>query len=285
MGLYDYREFIANEAACIELLRNIRWPEGVECPKCGHKKIWKLGNADDFKYKCSKCSYKFTETSGTIFEKSRTPISKWICAIGLFKIGVSANQLKEEIGITYKTAWQMLSRIRKAIKDDPLTHQLSGHIEVDETYFGGKRKGKRGRGAAGKTPVVGIIQRNGKVRTIAVPDVKGNTLKNLVKQHVEKGSTVYTDGWKGYKGLEKHGFTHKAVDHDKEFISDDGDHTNSIEGYWRLSKHKLYARYHKISEKYLPDYLAESEFKFNERFQPDFIRLVLSRLLLVPLRG
>lgn len=227
MGLYDYREFIANEAACIDLLRDIRWPKGIECPKCGHKIVWKLGSADNFKYKCSGCSYKFTETSGTIFEKSRTPISKWICAIGLFKIGIAANQLKEEIGVTYKTAWQMLSRIRKAIKDDPLTHQLSGHIEVDETYFGGKRKGKRGRGAAGKTPVVGIIQRNGKVRTIAVPDVKGNTLKKLVKQHVEKGSTIYTDGWKGYKGLEKHGFTHKAVDHDKEFISDDGNHTNS----------------------------------------------------------
>lgn len=285
MGLYDYRNYIANENACRKLLYEIRWSHGIECPKCKHRRIWKLGQGNRFKHQCSECGYKFTDTSGTVFEKTRTPISKWIFAIGLFKIGISANQLCDEINVTYKTAWQMLKRIRKAIKSDFLTNQLSGHIEIDETYFGGRRKGKRGRGAAGKTPVVGIIQRNGKVRTMAVPNVKSVTLKNLVTQHVEKGSTVYTDGWKGYKGLEKHGFKHKPVDHDNEFISTDGNHTNSIEGYWRLSKHKLYARYHKISEKYLPDYLAESEFKFNERFQPDFIKLVLSKLLLLPVRG
>lgn len=285
MGLYNYREYIANEKACRKLLRDIRWPNGIKCPKCKHSKIWKLGEADNFKYKCSHCSYKFTETSGTIFEKTRTHISKWILTIGLFRIGISANQLKEEIVVTYKVAWEMLKRIRTAIKDDPLVNQLSGHIEVDETYFGGKRKGKRGRGAAGKTPVVGIIQRNGKVKTMAVPDVKSDTLQILVKNHVKEGSTVYTDGWQWYSGLKEHGFIHKLVDHDKEFISDGNTHTNSIEGYWRLSKHKLYARYHKISKKYLPDYLAESEFKFNERLQPDFIRLVLTKLIQVPLRG
>lgn len=285
MGLYDYKEYIANEKACRELLREIRWTNEIKCPKCKHYKIWKLGYSNGYKYQCSDCSYKFTETSGTIFEKTRTPISKWIFAIGLFRIGISANQLKEEIRVTYKTAWEMLKRIREAIKDDFLMNQLFGHIEVDETYFGGRRKGKRGRGAAGKTPVVGIIQRNGKVRMIAVPDVKSDTLQNLVKKHVEEGSTVYTDGWQGYCGLKENGFKHQVVDHNNQFVSEEGSHINSIEGYWRLSKHKLYARYHKISEKYLPNYLAESEFKFNERHQPDFIRLVLSKLLLLPLRG
>jgi transposase len=173
----------------------------------------------------------------------------------------------------------MLTKIRKAIKRDPLTDLMSGHIEVDETYFGGRQKGKRGRGAAGKIPVIGLIQRNGFVRTIAIPNVKSATLQALIKEHVEVGSMVYTDKWKGYRGLENSGFSHKLVNHDKVFVSSKGNHTNSIEGYWRLSKHKLYARYHKISLKELPNYLAEAEFKFNERAHPDFIKLVLSKLL------
>ena len=140
MGLYDYRFYLANESECRNLLHEIRWPRGIRCPSCGHQAVWKLGKRNGFKYKCRSCKYTFTETSGTIFDKTRTPISKWICAIGLFKVGVSANQLKDEIRVTYKVAWQMLAKIRKAIKGDSLTDQLSGHIEVDETYFGGKRK-------------------------------------------------------------------------------------------------------------------------------------------------
>jgi transposase len=279
MGLYDYRFYLTDESECRKLLHEIRWPRGIRCPRCGFQAIWKLGKKDGFKYKCRSCKYKFTETSGTIFEKTRTPISKWICAIGLFKIGISANQLKDEIRVTYKAAWQMLTKIRKAIKRDPLTDQLSGHIEVDESYFGGRQKGKRGRGAAGKTPVIGIIQRNGSVRTIAIPNVKSATLQALIKEHVEAGSTVYTDSWQGYRGLDNSGFSHKIVNHDKIFVSSKGNHTNSIEGYWRLSKHKLYARYHKISPEQLPNYLAEAEFKFNERTDPDFIKLVLSKLI------
>jgi transposase-like protein len=190
MGLYDYRFYLADESECRKLLHEIRWPRGIRCPRCGIQAIWKLGKNDGFKYKCRSCKYKFTETSGTIFEKTRTPISKWICAIGLFKIGISANQLKDEIQVTYKAAWQILTKIRKAIKRDPLTDQLSGHIEVDETYFGGRQKGKRGRGAAGKTPVIGLIQRNGSVRTIAIPNVKSATLKALIKEHVNSSIMI-----------------------------------------------------------------------------------------------
>jgi transposase len=279
VGLYDYRFYLTDKTECRKLLHEIRWPQGTKCPTCGYQAIWRLGKKNGFKYKCRSCQNKFTETSGTIFEKTRTPISKWICAIALFKIGISANQLKDEIRVTYKAAWQMLAKIRKAIKRDPLTGQLCGHIEVDETYFGGKRKGKRGRGAAGKTPVIGLIQRNGSVRTIAIPNVKSATFQALVKEHVETGSTVYTDGWHGYRGLDNSGFSHKLINHDKEFASSNGNHTNSIEGYWRLSKYKLYARYHKISPERLPDYLSEAEFKFNERAHPDFIKLVLSKLI------
>lgn len=279
MGLYDYRFYLVDESECRKLLYQIRWPNGIRCLRCGHDAVWQLGKKNGFKYKCRRCQNKFTETSGTIFEKTRTPVSKWICAIALFKIGISANQLKDEIRVTYKAAWQMLSKIRKAVTRDHLTDQLFGHIEVDETYFGGKQKGKRGRGAAGKTPVIGLIQRNGDVRTIAIPNVKSATLQSLIKEHVEVGSIVYTDGWHGYRGLDNSGFSHKLINHDDQFVSSNGNHTNSIEGYWRLSKHKLYARYHKISPERLPDYLAESEFKFNQRNHPDFVKLVLSKLI------
>jgi transposase len=279
MGLYDYRYHLADENECRKLFQEIRWPDGTKCPRCGHEFIWKLGKKDRYKSKCRRCKYKFTETSGTIFEKTRTPISKWICAIGLFKVGISANQLKDEIRVTYKVAWQMFSKIRKAIKDDRLTSQLSGHVEVDEAYFGGRRKGTRGRGAAGKTPVIGILQRDGAVRVLAIPNVSSKTLQNLVKRHVEVGSTIYTDSYVGYKGLANSGFSHKVVNHQKSFVSRKGNHTNSIEGFWRLSKNKLYARHHKISGKHLPSYLAEAEFKYNERSHPDFIKLVLTKLI------
>ncbi len=239
MGLYDYRFYLANEAECRKLVYEIRWPRGIRCPACGHNMIWKLGKRNGYKYQCRSCRNRFTETSGTIFERTRTPISKWICAIGLFKVGISANQLKDEIRVTYKAAWQMLSKIRSAIKRDPLADQLSGHIEVDETYFGGKRKGKRGRGAAGKTPVIGIIRRNGCVRTIAIPDVKSSTLQAHIKEHVEPGSVIYTDGLQCYLGLDNSGFSHKVINHDKTFASGNDNHTNTIEGYWRLSKNKL----------------------------------------------
>jgi transposase len=129
------------------------------------------------------------------------------------------------------------------------------------------------------TPSVALRYRTRGVRTIAIPDVKSSTLQAHIKEHVEPGSVIYTDGLQCYLGLENSGFSHKVINHDKTFASGNENHTNTIEGYWRLSKNKLCTRYHKISAKRLPEYLAESEFKFNHRHNPDFIRLVLSKLI------
>jgi transposase-like protein len=163
-------------------------------------------------YRCRRCRHHFTETSGTIFTKTRTPLTKWVLAIGLFKIGISARALQTELSVTYKTAWAMLDRIRQAVSVDPLVRRLSGEVEIDDTYYGGRRKGKRGRGAAGKAAVIGIRQRGGRVRTILVPALDTQTVRELVRAHVRRGSRVYTDSLNIYRELQGMGYHITSVE-------------------------------------------------------------------------
>ncbi len=186
MGLYDCRRYLASERACVRLIRRIRWPQGPRCPCCRHWRIWKTQEQGIRKYFCARCSYKFSDTTGTLLEKTRTPLSKWILAIGLWKLGCPATALQAELGVTYKTAWAMLRSMRCAVATDTPFRKLSGQVEVDETYFGGRRKRERGRGAAGKTIVVGLRQRGGRVKTLVVPDLKAATFRHLIRQHVRK---------------------------------------------------------------------------------------------------
>lgn len=282
MGLYDYRKFIANELACRRLIRRLRWPKGIKCPHCKYSRIWKMQEEDKVEYRCKRCNYHFSDISGTIFEKTTTPFSKWIMAIGLFKIGISANKLKDEIHVTYETAWNILRLFRRSIANDALCNKLSGEVEVDETYIGGKRKGMRGRGAKGKTAVVGIKERNGKIRSIVIPDVSSDTLRTIIKQHVAKKSLVYTDKWRSYNYTRRDGYHHHRLDHNKEFVRGKT-HTQGIEGHWGHLKPTIVARYRKVSPKYLQSYLDENDFKFNERKNEDFISNVLRRLISYPL--
>ena len=153
MSLYTYRKFVASERACRRLLHQLRWPRGVRCPGCGGRWIWRMREAGRRDYRCRRCGYHFSDTAGTVFAKTRTPLAKWVLAIGLFRIGTSAQGLTRELAVGYKTAWKMLMALRTAITGDPLLERLVGRVEVDETYFGGRQKGKRGRGAAHKTAV------------------------------------------------------------------------------------------------------------------------------------
>ncbi len=177
------------------MIRQIRRPQGPRCPRCRHRRIWKTHEQGVRKYFCARCRYKFSDTTGTLLEKTRTPLSKWLLAIGLWKLGCSAAALQAELGVTYKTAWAMLRSMRRAVAEDTLFRKLSGHVEVDETYFGGGRKGRRGRGAAGKTIVVGLRQRGGRVKTLIVLDLKAATFRRLIRQHVRQRSTISTDGF------------------------------------------------------------------------------------------
>jgi transposase len=238
------------------------------------------------RYRCKTCRHHFSDISGTIFEVTRTPLSKWLLAIGLWKHGISASALQDTLGVTYKTAWVMLQAMRRAVSSDRFFGKLRGEVEVDETYYGGRRKGRRGRGAAGKTPVVGLRQRNGRVKTVVVPDLDAHTLRSIIRRYVRKGSTIYTDSLHSYTGLEEEGYHHAPVNHTETFIRWPNIHTQTIESQWAHTKPDVMARHHSISPTMLPEYLSENDFRFNERHNPDFIRAVVKKLVtFYPRRG
>jgi transposase len=281
LGLYHYKAYIANEVFAKSLLRNIRWPKGISCPRCQQKhKIWK--SSQD--YLCGHCSYHFSVTSKTIFARSHLTVSQWVIAIGLFKIGVNGLGLQWAIGCHYRTARRVLGSIRQAVLNDPLIAQLSGEAEVDEAYYGGKRKGLRGRSAKGKTIVLGFKQRAindqpAKVKTIVIPNVEEYTLNEAISRYVKESSKVYSDGFRGYNSLGANGYQHLPFDHTVKFIKTDVVHTQGIESYWGVTKPITKSRYRKITKKNMPFICAENDFKFNHRENPDFICLVLKKLL------
>lgn len=279
LGLYDYKAYIANEAFARSLLRSIRWPHGIACPRCSRKKIWRIGTD----YQCGDCQLHFSDTSGTIFQKSHLTISQWIIAIGLVKVGINAVGLEWAIGCRYQAARRTLNLIRTAVAHDPILRQLQGEIEVDETYYGGRRKGKRGRGAAGKTIVLGFKERKGKngtsrVKTVVIPNVKEETLTRAINRHVKIGSTVYTDGLSSYD-LDADRYQHLPFDHSVRFVKSPVIHTQGIEGHWGHTKPITKSRYRKLNKKNLPGICAENDFRTNHRQNLDFIRLTLEVLL------
>lgn len=285
-GIYNYRRYIANESLCLQLIKRIRWPDKICCPRCNSPKIWRMRESNRVEYRCKKCHYHFSNTSGTIFEKTKIPLSKWILAIGLWKIGISGLQLQWAIGVNYKTARTMLKAMRQATVNDTMFIKLSGEVEIDDTYYGGRRKGKRGRGAAGKMPVVGLRQRNGKVKTIVVPKLKAEILRKIIRTHIIPGSIIYTDDVSFYKGLRLKEYNHKLLNKTFGFIHLPNIHLQNVESTWAHTKPDLKARHHKLSHETLQEFLAENDFKFNNKQHPDFIGLMIQKLVnFYPLSG
>jgi transposase-like protein len=285
IGLYEYRKIIANEKVAYEFIRKVRWPKGVRCPRCEYPRNRHFVENGVPRHQCKKCDYKFSDITGTIFQNTKLPLTKWIAAIGLFKIGISALQLSKEISISYRIAWKLMHKLRNIV-DDPLLNQMCGKIEIDETYYGGREHRHRKYGKTGftnKTPVIGIRSRDGKVKTIALPNLQSQKIKQILKEHVEPGSILYTDDHKLHRKFGQWGFTHKKINKLFGFLVKPDIHTNSIEGYWMLSKNKLYARHHQMSKKYLPKYLAECDYKFNNRNQLDPIKDIVQRLIFTSL--
>ena len=205
-------------------------------------------------------------TANTIFHKSRTSLTTWFYTIYLMaqtRGGISAKQIERETGVTYKTAWRMCKLIRSRLDED--SDPLSGEVEVDESYFGGKRKGKRGRGAEGKTPVVGLAQREGHLRTVVVPNVKTKTIMPIVAETVKLGSTLYTDELGTYNRLSRMGYRHSRIMHSAKVYVIGNVHTNTIEGFWSLVKRGISGVYHHCSPKYLQHYVNEYAFRYNHR--------------------
>lgn len=268
-----------------EMLERIRWPNGTVCPHCGIVgESYRLNGKKDSKkpvrkgvWKCKGCRKQFTVMVGTIFSGSHIPLRKWLMAIYLLcssKKGMSAHQLHRMLGVTYKSAWFMVHRIRYAMSQPPLSNKLKGIIEADETYIGGKGKGKRGRGAEKKEVIFTLVERNGEIRSTHVANVTATTLKKAIRENVDKESTIMTDTFRSYKGLDKEFKNHYTVEHgEKEYVRGIV-HTNTVEGYFSLLKRGITGSYHHVSKQHLPFYINEFDFRYNYRKVSDKERTI-----------
>ena len=261
----DFNRDFPNDDACLEWLKNHLYPNGIFCQRCGqvtkHHKITTRRS-----YSCDVCGRHVHPTSGTIFEHSPTPLKLWFHAIYLMsstRCGISAKQIERETGVTYKTAWRMFHQIRSLLQED--TPALTGEVEVDETYIGSRKPGKRGRGAEGKSIVFGMAQRKGDVSITVTPDLKSATLYPIIKEHVIPDSMIYTDEYPAYNKLKKHGYTHKRVHHASKAWVIGNAHTNTIEGFWSALKRGISGVYHAVSAKHLQGYINEYSFRYNHR--------------------
>jgi len=257
------------------LLESILWLKGPICPHCNSKEAYRLIGKSDSKrparkglYKCKKCRKQFTVTVGTIFEDSHIPLSKWLLAIHLLcssKKGMSTHQLHRMLGITYKSAWFMAHRIRYAMTQSPLADKLGGFVEVDETYIGGKARGRHGRGAAKKTVVFALLQRNGQVRSTPVENVTAKNLKGIIRENIAKDAYIFTDDFSSYRGLGKEFRKHVIIPHTHGDYGSGQLHTNTVEGYFSLLKRGLNGVYHHVSKQHLQRYLDEFNFRYSLR--------------------
>jgi transposase-like protein len=268
---------------------SIHWPNGAVCPHCKNanaKRIWKIEANAKKKiraglHQCGKCDKQFTSTIGTIFEDSHIPLRKWLIAFYLnsaSKKGISSLQLQRTLGLgSYRTALFMQHRIRHSLKETEFGDKLSGTVEVDETYVGGKQQGV-GRGRKdNKIPVVALLERGGRVRSQVMRHVTGANLKQVVKDNVAICTDVNTDDHFGYRGLEPK-FNHHVVKHSaKEYVRREKNRlvtTNGVEGYFSLLKHGVMGTFHHISEQHLPLYLAEFDHRHNFRDVTDGQRTI-----------
>lgn len=226
------------------------------------------GYRDGILYRCVECDKQFRVTTGTIMQNSNLPLRKWFLAIHLITVskkGISSVQLAKHLGITQKSAWNLAHKIRECLGNGTFNKQLKGTIEVDETYIGGKHRfGKRGRGSQNKTPVFGMLERDGTLKIMPVENTKRVTLEPIILESVKKGSKIMSDEWGAYNHLHKH-YIHKVVNHGIKEYARGEVHVNSLEGFWSILKRGLKGIYHRPSKKYLSNYCGEFEFRYNNR--------------------
>jgi transposase-like protein len=268
----------------------LRWPDGPFCPTCGGKELSYVSTRRLWQCKDKTCKRQFSVKVGTIFEDSPIPLHKWIISVWLIansKNGISSHELGRSVGLTQKSAWFVNHRVRLAMHEGSFDAKLSGVIEVDETFIGGKARNMHphvrarritGTGGKDKTAVLGLIERGGRVRAEVVPDRKRHTLQGRVRYQVAEGSSVYTDSLYSYSGLGED-FAHEVVDHAEAYVRDQV-HTNGIENFWSLLKRGLKGTYVQVAPFHLFRYLDERVFAFNERKATDFERfgMVLQRV-------
>jgi transposase-like protein len=278
MTLPKLMEDFDTDAECRAILEQLRWPEGVRCLRCDSASISRITTRKQFD--CNACRYRFSVTTGTIFNDSHLALPKWFMAVLLMceaKKGISANQMKRTLGVAHKTAWYLCHRIRQAMSEAQPA-RLGGHVECDETYVGGKGKGYAWRDS--KAVVLGALQRNGRIILRKGGDGSHYEIKRFVYDSVSDSAVrLITDEHMAYTGIMDEDTMHETVNHSKkEYVRGDI-HTNSIEGAFGLFKRGLVGSFHQVSHKHLHRYLDEFEFKYNNRKNAFLFRETLTRLI------
>ncbi len=282
----------SDEGEAYLFVESLRWPNGPICPHCGlvgeatylapkdGHRTTRTGKVSNRRlWQCNECRKQFSVLIGTIFEDSRIPLSKWLLGIHMMcagKNGVAAIELHRQLGIAERSAWFMAHRIRYAMAHESFDKPLEGTVEADETYVGGKAHGKRGRGAANKTPVVSLVERGGKVRSRVVTNVNSKNIKEVLQGNVSPDATLMTDAYQVYTEPGKMFAAHEVVDHGKgEYVRGDA-HTNTAEGFFSQFKRSLDGTHHHVSAKHLHRYTGEFDFRYNSREMTDGERTVLA---------
>lgn len=270
--LIEAIEYFSNPESCIWFVASLRWPDGVECPRCGGGG-WSFLKTRSL-FKCKTCAKQFSVKVGTIFEDSAIGLNKWRTAMWLMascKNGVSSCEIARSIGITQKSAWFMNHRIRRAMKTGSIL-KLSGEVEVDETYIGGKARNMHAStkarritstGGKDKVAVLGILERGGQVHLAIVPSVRKKVLQAEVRQHVTAGTALYTDALLSYEGLVGD-YAHQVIDHAVSYVNG-RIHTNGLENFWSLLKRGISGTYVAVEPFHLSRYLDEQAFRYNNR--------------------
>lgn len=289
--LIEAVKFFADIDRCNEYMVQIKWPDGkIVCPVCGSDKIGKIETRKMLRCNAKGCRKQFSYKVGTIFEDSPLGLDKWFVAVWSIvncKNGISSYELSKDLGITQKSAWFMLHRIRLAMQEGTFT-KLSGTIEADETFVGGKAKNMhhevrerkiRGRGAVGKAIVQGILKRGGKMVAGVVSNAKRRTLQPNIRSLVEAGSRIYTDALRSYQGLDNN-YLHETIDHARQYVRGDV-HTNGCENFWSLLKRCINGTYISVMPWQLFRYVDEQVARFNTREMSDATRFddVMSRVV------